>query len=236
MLNEEDLRELGSPEFAALFADDPELNRLELLRYDESEELLLLSGAMHFEFQIGRVPVHPLTAATWSFLWMLGNAYARNTRVSETDKDVFLYLLSHDPRRLPCRIHEIPGAASGFGKASGLAPGDLHQGIIRMIRTAFRPLGMLPLTETEGGRYDTVWLAGIAALAARESNCTLEYCKFTMSLGEVCALYVDCYRRNTPDKCIGYHGNEEIDRKILQRTRELQQQFLNRKKQGENNA
>ena len=241
MMTDAELRALQDPEFRKLFDTDPELNRLEGLQYDEAAEFLLLSCVLHYNLRIGEIPVHPLTAARWSLLWMLGNAYARNSAVKAADMDMFLYILSHDLRKLDCTPHEIPGAASGYLKASGLAPADVHTGIRQMIRTAFMPLEMLPAESEpdEPARFDAGWVVRVASLAARESGCSIEYCKFTMSLSEVCILFVDHCRRNASAEYaarIGRRPDDETGAKILQRTRELQQQYLNQKKQEVSDA
>ena len=233
----EKLKALNSdPEFRAAFESDPELNRLEKRKYDERAEFLLLAGILHYRFAIGEIPLGALTPAKWSFLYFAENAYTRhNASAGTADMDLFLYILSHSLRALRCAPHEIPAKASGYTAASGLSPEKVHEGILGIIRGAFLPLEMLPRQQEENDgeiRYDGEWLVRIASLAARESGCSIEYCKFKMSLGEACSLFVDHQRRNSaPDYAmrIRRRSDAETSREILHRTRELQIEFLSRK-------
>lgn len=224
------LRLNADPEFLELFRTDPVLNELESRRIDESAEFLNLAGALGCSFRIGEVPVHPLTAARWSLLWALENAYPRGGAVTSTDIEIFLYILAHDVRKLPCKLHEIPAAAAGYLTAAKISPIDAHDAIQGIIDAAFLPLRMVPdgeePTET---RYDALWLARIAGIAARESGHTASYCKFEMSLGEVCDHYIVMLQRETPEdysRLIRRHPDRETEEKILKRTLELQKQFL----------
>lgn len=233
----EELKALNSdPEFRTAFESDPELNRLEQLKYDERAEFLLFAGILHYHFAIGKIPIGVLTPAKWSFLYFAENAYTRrNASAGIADMDLFLYILSHSLQNLTCALHEIPAKASGYTAASGLSPEEVHEGILRIIRGAFLPLEMLPQQpgkNDEDVRYDGEWLVRIASLAARESGCSIEYCKLTMSLGEICTIFVDHQRRNAdPDYAIQIRRRSDMEtsRKIMKRTRDLQIEFLSKK-------
>ena len=231
----EELRSLNAdPEFQKLFREDPELNALECDRGDEAAELLLLSEVLGFGVRVGKLPTHPLTAARWSLLWTLDNAYTRVRPVTVLDVEVFLYVLTRDVRRIDCSLHEIPVAASGYLAASGLNALDAHDAITRIIDAAFLPLRMVPDEQSsEERRYDALWLARIAGVAARESGMTLDYCKFEMSLGEVTCLFIAMLQRETPEEYarrIRRRPDLETEAKILKRTLELQNEYLAKKK------
>lgn len=231
MLSLDDLRRLDCPEFNALLASDPELNRLAALRYDEAAENLLLAQTLRFGLMFGELPVQPLTAARWSFLWMARNAYTTDGPPTDADRDIFLYVLTHDLHRIDCPFDALPGAASGYSRATGMRQEEVHRLIRGIIRAAFLPLGMLP-HEAESSdplRYDTEWLVRISSLAARESGTSIDFCKFEMSLGEACALFVDHQRRNAePDyaRRIRRQSDGETTAQMMRRVRQLQEEFL----------
>ena len=221
----------GDPEWQRLFATDPVLNALEAEQYDEESDRLLLAGALHFPLMIGHLPIRPLTPARWALLWMLGNGYARyHDTVTAEDMEQMLFILTHDLRRLTVTLDALASAGAGWGVECGLEIEDLHAALKQLIRAAFSPLAALPEDpDAEPARYDGQWLCRIASLAARESGLDLEYCKFEMSLGEVCAIYVDAARRNSaPDYAarIRRRPPAEVEAAIMRRTRELQKEFL----------
>ena len=157
---EEEYRRLASAEFNLLLQNDQVLKDLENSKYDKrAHSCALLEALCLGEFRIGKLPVLPLTAAKWAFLWILGNGFVsdlsnksdglatakRSEDGSDTDIDVMLYILSiPDLAGVDCNLHEVPAKASGYRFAPQLPREEVAKEIQGMISQAFLPLAMLP--------------------------------------------------------------------------------------------
>lgn len=238
-INADDLLLLAAdPEFQRIVATDPELERLETLKYDEPAEFLLLMGIFNFRLAIGKLPaVCPLTPARWSLLWAIRNTYVTGGLATESDMDVFLYILTHDTRDLGCTPDKLAETATGYSRATGLSSKEVHAELREMIDSAFLPLRMLPKSggQQEKPRYDAEWLTRITGCAARETNETATHCMFTMSLGAACCHYVNFLRRESSDGFIARCPPKEAVALQIRRLRELQVEYL-KKIHGEKNA
>ncbi len=223
-------RQLTDPEFQAILVNDPELRRLDQFALDSGAEFALLLDALGCRFGIGALPVRPLTAAGWAFLWTIGNGYARDIPPTQSDMDVALYVLSRDVRDLRCRPEELPARASGYAAQTGVPLGELTGEIAAMISTAFSPLAMIPAEKGGANKpvtFDADWLVRTAAIAAREGNVTIDQAMFEMPLSRVTLLFVAFLRRKSlnGDK-IGRVPSQDVTRAIMRRIDLLQNQYL----------
>lgn len=231
----EELRRLASAEFNLLLQNDQVLKDLENSKYDKrAHSCALLEALCLGEFRIGKLPVLPLTAAKWAFLWMLGNGFVADlsdkSDGSDVDLDVMLYILSiPDLADIDCNLHEVPAKASKYRFAPQLPRDELVKEIYDMISRAFLPLAMLPAkkTDNEEAYFDEIWLTAVAGCAARESGESLYYCMHKMSLSTVFALWVNYRRRESTEK-ISYPVPSEIEKKIADRVNQLGREFLTR--------
>lgn len=227
-----ELRRLATPEFSRILETDPELIRLDGLKYDKMTETRVLLEILGGNYYVGLLPVRSLTAAKWAFLWMLENHYATGGAIRTIDLDVALYVLSvPDLRKVSCGLADLPAAASGYATATGLSPEEVCRGVYSMIRTAFHPLAMLPPSaaadDDEAVLYDGVWVTRVAGIAARESGMPFDRCLHEMSLSCVCCLYVNWLRRESlkPGE-IRHRPDVEIEERITQRVGKLADEFL----------
>lgn len=233
MRTPEDFRLLAGREFSELLGSDPELKRLDALKYDKAAEtrvLLEVLGASRC--YIGELPVMPLTAARWAFLWMLECPFVTGGTLDAAQLDATLYVMSlPDLRKVTCGLSELPGAASGYAAATGASPEEICEGVRAMIHTAFLPLSMLPPgdggADDEASRFDGLWATRIAGIAVRESGTPFEVCLHEMSLSCACCLYVNWLRRESlkPQE-IRRRPNAEIEELIDRRVEELADEFL----------
>ena len=91
MMTEAQLRLLATPEFNAILAADPELNYLASLKYNEiAEKRVLLELLGLGDYRIGKLPVRPLTAAKWAFLWMFDSPLVTDAAMTAEDFDFVL--------------------------------------------------------------------------------------------------------------------------------------------------
>ena len=94
-MSPEELTCLASKDFSEFLAADPVLADLRSRLVDRRDfipaafDALLLTGGD----RIGDLPVMPLTAAKWAFLWIIESPFVSGgSTVSETDLNIFLYI------------------------------------------------------------------------------------------------------------------------------------------------
>ena len=202
MRTPEENRRLAGKEFNEILRTDPVLLELERRKYDKGAETRILLSALGLgRWNIGSLPVMPLTAARWAFLWILDNGFVTGRpEIRQEDADSFLFVLSApDLRELDLPLHAVPGAASGFGTATGFGAAEVRAEIRDVIREAFRPLDLIPDAGSgdEEAHYDVMWLTRICGIAARGSGIRADEICHTMPLSAVCAYYVNWLIENS---------------------------------------
>lgn len=229
-----EMRMLATAEFSAVLAADPEIKHLNSLKYNKTAETFLLLEVLGLgDIRLGKLPVRPLTAAKWAFLWMLENKHVTGGTASTLDDDIFLYVLSLDDlRKCTGGLTDIPAAASGYSKTCGV---DANAEIKAMIATAFRPLLLLPprkSSDDDEKHFDALWITGMCSRAACEANVTFERAMYDISLSTVTCLYVNWFIRDVaePGK-VRRRNSDEVSAMIADRTEFLGREFL-RKKQN----
>lgn len=231
----EEYRILAGKDFNDLLAKDPEIKRLESLKYDKAldSRVLLEVMGMVGSYHIGKLPCLPLTAAKWAALWMVDSPFVTGGAAGPAELDLLLYILSEpDLRKIPFGVHELPAVASGYAAATGLRTEDIFAEIRGIIHTAFQPLEMLPKSSGNGEpeQFDAVWVTQVAGLAARESGMPFDYCLHQMSLSAVCAFFVNWRKREGSDsEQIRRRPSEEIEEQISARIDVLSKEFLKKK-------
>ena len=233
-MSPEDLTRLASKEFSAVLAADPVLAELRSRLVDRKDfiqgtfDALLLSGGD----RIGDLPVLPLTAAKWAFLWTVENPFVIGAdQASAIDLDIFLYVLAcPDLRKLDFPLTSLPVEARDYAAATGLETNQLIREIQSVIANAFSPLAMLPKSDSGSSEevfYDGAWLASIASVAVRESGMPYDRIIHEVPLSLLCNLYVAWRRRESPDgDKIRRPQNGEIIDQINTRVEELGKEFL----------
>ena len=227
------MHRLSSPEFSAVLAADPVLKDLRSRLVDRGDfipgtfDALLLSGGD----RIGELPVLPLTAAKWAFLWAIESPFVtgKNT-VSETDLDLFLFVLCcPDLRRLQIPLSQLPAEAGHYLQAAALPPEQVIREIQSVIGNAFSPLAMLPHSgsDPEEVFYDGAWLAWIASIAVKESGMPYDRVIHELPLSLLCQLYVAWRRREgiDGDKIRRPQNGKTLDQ-IQARIDELGKEYL----------
>ena len=235
MMTPEEMKLLASREFAAVLEADPVIRELRASLTDRKDmipaalEAILMTGGDC----IGSLPVQPLTAAKWTFLWAMDNPFVTGTakQVTSTDMDIFLFVLSRrDLRKLEFPPHCLAVEARDYLAATGLTPAQAAAEIQSVIRTAFSPLAMLPHSNGGGQAevfYDGAWLAWTASIVVKESGMPYDRVIHELPLSLVCNLYVAWRRRESADgDKIHRPQNGEILDRINARVEELGKEFL----------
>lgn len=203
--------------------------------YDKALENRFLMEVLGIgDFRIGKLPVRPLSAAKWAFLWLLESPFAVGGEINGAAVDVVLYVLSvWDLREIAVAPHEIPAAASDYRLATGIPMDETVAAVRRAVGVAFLPLDMLPPLPGGSGeplRFDGIWATHVAGIAARESGMPFNYCLHRMSLSTVCGLFVNWRRREGADADqIRRRPNEEVQQLISDRIDALALDFLSKK-------
>ena len=235
MMTPEEMKRLASREFSAVLAADPVIRELRASLVDRKDAIpaafdaLLLTGG---DDRIGNLPVLPLTAAKWAFLWIVDSPFVtgEGNRLSVTDLDIFLFVLTcRDLRAMDFPLTRLPVEARGCTAATGLDYDHAANVIQSVIGTAFSPLAMLPGSNAEAGEvfYDGAWLAWLASVAVRESGLPYDRVIHDLPLSLVCNLYVAWRRRESADgDKIHRPQNGEILDRINTRVEELGKEFL----------
>jgi len=232
-MSPDDMKRLASREFSAMLAADPVLRELrsQLAGRENTIPAALDAILLTVRSRIGDLPILPLTAAKWAFLWVVDNPMVtgKNT-MTETELNIFLYVLRcPDLRKLNFALSSLPAEAHGYMAATGLDAETLMREIRTVIANAFSPLAMLPKSGSgpEEVFYDGAWLAWIASIAVRESGMPYDRVIHELPLSLVCNLYVAWRRREGADgdKIRRVQNGEVMDR-ITARVDELGKEFL----------
>jgi len=233
-MSPEELTRLASKDFSDLLAADPVIRDLRVSLSDRKDavpatlDALFMSGVD----RIGNLPVLPLTAAKWAFLWVIESPFVTGKNaVSETDLNIFLFVLSWpDLRKLQIPLTQLPVEAGHCLQAASIPPEQVIREIQSVIANAFSPLAMLPRSDGGGDGevfYDGAWLAWIASIAVRESGMAYDRVIHEMPLSLLCNFYVAWRRRESPDgDKIRRPQNGEIIDQINTRVEELGKEFL----------
>ena len=222
------LKLLASKEFNAVLAGDHILRELKNSAFDRPAETAILLDALGLSgiSRIGTLPVRPLTAARWAFLWAIKSPFVENGTPTAADADVALYVFSRWDLRedMTVTLSGIPAAAAGLIAATGLPVETVCREIALRIRNAFLPLAMQQSAGTDPENapppvFDLDWLTRIGGIAAREGNMTFPDCIHLMPLSTLCALYVNYRRREGADgaeiaRRLPDTVLDEIDRRI----------------------
>ncbi|MBQ6598926.1 MAG: hypothetical protein IJH79_15360 [Lentisphaeria bacterium] len=234
-MSPEDLTRLSSKEFSTVLNADPVLAELRSRLTDRNDfiqgtfDALLLTGGD----RIGDLPILPLTAAKWAFLWVIESPFVTGgNTVSETDLNIFLFVLGcPDLRKLQIPLPHILAEADHYAAATGLPLEQVIREIQSVIGNAFSPLAMLPKSDSGSSEevfYDGAWLAWIASIAVKESGMPYDRVIHELPLSLVCNFYVSWRRRESIDgDKIHRPQNGEILDRINARIEELGKAFLN---------
>ena len=232
-MSPEELNRLSSKEFSAVLAADPVIRDLRSRLVDRRDfipgtfDALLINGGS----RIGGLPVRPLTAAKWAFLWVIESPFVSGKgQVTEPELDLFLFVLScADLRKLQIPLTRIPAEAEHYAAATGLPPEQIIREIQSVIGNAFAPLSMLPKSDSGSSEevfYDGAWLAWIASIAVKESGMPYDRV-IHLPLSLLCQFYVAWRRRESVDgDKISRPQNGEIMDQIQARVDELGKEFL----------
>lgn len=226
----EELRRLAGVEFSAIMAEDPELKRLDALKYDAAGERYNLFQVLGLgSFYVGRLPVQPLTLERWALLWAIASPLAVGGVLTPPELEVALYIMSEpELKAIRCDIAGLPLAASGRLAATFLPPSAAGESLKQHIAAAFAPLAMLPVANSgEPPRFDAEWVIRIAGVAARAAQERLSYVINSMPLATVTTLFVDTVRRESPHpETICRRHRADVEAEIAARIEFLGEEFL----------
>lgn len=234
---EEKIRLASSAEFQKLLADDHEMQNLEASQIDFDAEKSMLWETLGGTHRILGVEVSPITPAIWCFLWLTRNALCTGKTPVMQDVANAFYLLSHNLNGF--RFDSFEENAREFAESIGLSKNDIvfvWEELVAMVKRMNSPLKMLPNTEGmstgEEPVFDTDWFLSVCSIAASEANVTMDEIACHYPLSAVYGLLVIRARKANPDSCISRHTPEYVGKRMLERTEELAEEFLNKDKKA----
>ena len=229
MLSPEQFAALAaSVEFQNELKTDPILRELENSKYSNPGELANLFDLFGTPCSILGTPVQFLSPAVWAFLSALESPYTRWKEPSESDTDLFFFLLCNGVKFENRNFAEIAEKSFGFCKNKNLNWIEVKKHLFGLINRSFSPLNMLPPSPVgEGSKasFNSFWLAGTVSLTARMTGLPVHSVMFDMPLS-ACFHYNLVYiRENSPKRTVRPRTTSEIDKQIIDRTMELGEQF-----------
>lgn len=234
MLTPEDKLHLAaSAEFQRLLEEDPELRALDGSAIDYDREKLLFWEVLGGTEAICGVEVYPITPAVWSHLWLIHSPLCNGKPPEFSDVCVAIYVMTHSTNT--ARFDGIEERAADFAKKIGLVPqnaADVWGELVKMVETTFSPLAMLPHVEAPVGAarpdpvFDADWLLSVCSVACQEVGLPMKEAVTAFPLSAVFTLMVIRARKANPDTCIARHTPEYIGKRILERTEELGEYFI----------
>ena len=192
----------GSAEFQAFVEADEHLNFL-LSGSDSNDrhfELLGVMESLGAVLMIGELPVQPITPAVWSFLWAIGNNYTQEIKkITETDTDIFLYLLSHGVKKVDVSIEELPALCAGTVEKAHISYEEAAAELLSMIYHTFRPMEMIPGdANAEKVSYGSFWLAKLVSVVTKETGESAGNVIFNMPLSVCLNAFAARYAFDNP--------------------------------------
>ena len=234
---EDKIRLASSAEFQQFLADDPEMQTIEASRINYDVEKAMLWETLGGTHRILGVEVSPITPAIWCFLWLTRNALCTGKTPVMQDVANAFYLLTHNLNEF--HFDTFEENARQFAESINLSKDDMvsvWEELGGMVERINAPLKMLPHTEgmstDDEPVFDTDWFLSVCSIAASEANVTLDEIASHYPLSAVYGLLVIRARKANPDSCISRHTPEYVGKRMLERTEELAEEFLNKDKKA----
>lgn len=214
-------------EFAKILTNDPVLNELEKLKFNEKDQFLELMILLNNQVKICGVEVNAITPAIWSFLYAIKSPFViRDKKIKNLDIDVLMYILHRGINRISDNLFAV---ANGFCKSKNLNYFVVEKDLLDLIRLAFRAVEMFPAGQANGEQpaFNADWLTRIVSMACQVTNETATNIMLKMPL-TACLYYVAQYaRKNDIHNTIKRRNSAEIDAAIYERTFQLGKQYYN---------
>ena len=210
--------------FQEILNNDPVLNELEKLKYNEKDQFFELMILLNNKVKICGVEVNSITPAVWCFLYAIKSPFVvPEKEITELDIDVLFYLLNQGLQNIKDNLFEV---ASGFCKRKNLNYFIVEKDLLDLIRLAFRAVQMFPQnSKGETPVFNVDWMTKMIAMACQVTNQTCSFIMNKMSLTE-CLYYVVQYcRKNDINHTIQRRTPAEIIEAIYKRTFELGEQY-----------
>ena len=215
-------------QFQVIIQNDEVLNDLEKQKNDKTDEFFQLMSIISKTFFIDGVACSVITPAIWSFLYCLGNAYAKQDReIEKIDTDVFIYLLHNGIIKAD---ENIITNASGFCASKKIDYEVAKEDLKNLIYIAFRPLEMLSdlpsSDEQQEIRFNADWLTKVVSVVAPLTNLTVNDIIYNLSLTQCFYYYIQQARKADVKHTIKRKNSDEINKMIYQRTMQLGQKYF----------
>ena len=229
---EEKIALASSAEFQKILAEDAELRELDESQIDYNVEKLLLWETLGGTLDAYGIEVSPITPAIWSFLWLSRSPLCTGAVPSTKDVAEAVFILTHSLEII--NFDTLDNDARLFADKIGLNEENaknVWKELVEIVEHTFSPLKMLPQAGNTSSNsepvFDTDWFLSVCSIAANEANMPIREVAVHFPLSAVFGLMVIRARKANPGVSIGRHTPEYVGKRILERTNELAEDFLN---------
>ena len=203
-------------QFRQILANDPIIENLEKQKFNPQSEYWELMQILSGKSSLNDLVFNPLTLSAWSFLYSIKNTYVVGGTITEKDTDIFLYILHHGLDNITDDLFED---SKDFCVKNNIEYIDAKLYILEMIQLSFRPLQMLPKTNSdEKSRFNTEWFTSIASIVYKQIGADRLFIYHKMSLIQVFSHVVNHLKQNDVKNQIKRRNSAEIDAEIYKRT------------------
>lgn len=198
--------------FQQRFATDPVLDQIDMMKENHQTAYQDILSVLGMKFILNGMKIPPLTAAVWSFLWVLKNPFVYTGEdPTPIDADVFLYTVFNgvgdgDTVKL---VEQAIGFCKKVLNIDFEAACEI---ILELSKFSFRPLKLLPQSTTathEKPLFDADWLTSIVSKVHIVTGFSPAFILTELSLNAVCYYFAQ-YRRSQGDDKVYKRTDEEI--------------------------
>lgn len=211
--------------FQQILKNDQILQQLESKKYNKQQQLMLFNALFDKKIKIDKLEVNNLTLSRLSLLWILDNAFITDKdQVTNTDIDLFVYVLDSQIQQLS--EHALINSVNYCAKM-GVDYVNALTDIYYIIKHSFSSLKMLAENQTTiGGEsfFGVDWVTHMVSIISNECNESSNYIIHHMPLC-LCYLYLIQAVRKNNNKQIFRLTDDQINKKIFERTYQLAQLY-----------
>lgn len=212
-------------QFKNILQNDQVLNQLDKQKNNKKDEYYQLMSVLSNRFIICGLKVKPITPMLWSFLYCIDNNFVTHkNQITETDIDVFFYLLHYG---LSALNDQLFYNSKDFCKQHSIDYQQAESQILQMILLAFRPMQMFPKNgiAKEDVKFNLDWLTRIVSIVCPLTNKDSVYVMTEMSLTQAFSYVVQYSKQYDVNDEIKRRNSDQINAEIYKRTFELGKKY-----------
>lgn len=226
------LKILMDDDFLIEIENDPVIKKLECSKFSRQEEFFALTTLLNKDTFINGLKVQPITPLIWCFLWLIESPFVvYNKEIQQSDIDLFLYVLTRGVESDSIAV--MVDESKDYCIKNNMDYDDVKNDLEMMIRTAFKPLEVIPMsndTENIEVVYNVAWAFDLASVVIKETNYfyTVEQVIKTIPLTTCYYFYINNLKKIDSKGILKTRSNLEIEGEIYKRTLELAKEYYHK--------